>query len=386
VPYLNTEAHWQILQEASTYARYLGLVDPRALEDHRNPEPHLPFVGHQVEDEPRRGWDTEFFQWTLPTIRTDLAAFLAFAFPEPWMTGYDYSLAHQAYHLEVWIEKSTMNDVLLPVVRRYGAVLVTSVGFQSITSAVQLITQRVKRDGTPTRLFYISDFDPAGDRMPVALARQIEFWLHEYAPEADIKLTTLALTREQVQHFQLPRVPIKESDLRKAGFEDRYGAGAVELDALEALHPGELAELVREALALYVDDTLQERLEETAEAAQAAAAARWLAHTQPWRTKLAEIQEAAAEIYGRFQQELERLHEALEQELAPQRTALHDLQGTVIRAMNAFQPDLLERPQAAVVPEDASTWLYDSQRTYADQLRAYKVHCNGTPTEEETEC
>ena len=70
--------------------------------------------------------------------------------------------------------------------------------------------------------------------MPVAVAHQIEFWLQDYTPGADINLTPLALTRDQVITYQLPRIPIKESDARKAGFEERYGAGAVELDALEA--------------------------------------------------------------------------------------------------------------------------------------------------------
>jgi hypothetical protein len=384
-PYLNTEACWQTLQEASAYARYLGLVDPRRLEDHRNPEPHLPFLWEQVEDEPRCGWDLEEIQWTLPTITTDLAADLALLFPEPLITGYDYSLTHQRYHLEVWIEKSTMNDVLLPVVRRAGAVLVTSVGFQSVTSAVQLITQRVKRDGKPTRLFYISDFDPAGDRMPVALARQIEFWLKEYAPDADIKLQTLALLREQVQHYQLPRVPIKETDLRKAGFEDRYGEGAVELDALEALQPGVLAELVQDALASYIDESLEEQLAETADEVQAAAAARWLAETQPWRDALATIQAEVEAICARFAPQLAQLADAFELELAPHGTALRALQRTVTRAMRTFYPDLPGRPQAAEVPEEETTWLYNSARAYFDQLHAYKAHGNGTQAGEETE-
>src|SRR5262249_33114202 len=155
-------------------------------------------------------------------------------------------------------------------------------------------------------------------------------------PDADIKLQTLALTREQAQHFQLPRVPIKDSDLRKAGFEERHGEGAVELDALEALHPGELGRLVRGALDPYLDETLAERLEATAEDAQAVAAAQWLAQSQPWRAELTQIQEEAEEIYSRFQDELERLSAALEQELAPLRQALQQLELTVMQAMAAF--------------------------------------------------
>ncbi len=69
--------------------------------------------------------------------------------------------------------------------------------------------------GRPTRIFYISDFDPAGDCMPVAIARQFQFWLWKSGHNVDVKLTPLALTKEQVQKYQLPRKPIKESDLRQ---------------------------------------------------------------------------------------------------------------------------------------------------------------------------
>jgi hypothetical protein len=384
-PYLNTEACWQLLQDASTYARYIGLVDPRRLEDHRNPEPHLPWTWFDDIVDPALVWDADLPQWALPTIATDLAADLDLAFPEPRLIGYDYSVASQGYHLEIWVEKSTMNDVLLPIVRRYGAVLVTSVGFQSVTSAVQLITQRVKRDGKPTRVFYISDFDPAGDRMPVALARQIEFWLAEYAHDADIKLQTLALTREQVQHYQLPRVPIKDTDRRKADFEERHGEGAVELDALEALYPGTLTAIVRAALDPYLDRTLEARYTETADEAQTEAADRWREQTEDLRDQLAEIRDEVTTIYRRYQEELERLQTALEQELAPLHEALGELELDVKRAMEAFDPPLPERPAAEGVCDDDTAWLYDSARTYAEQLRAYKAHGNGTPVGEETE-
>jgi hypothetical protein len=40
-PYENTEECWAALAQASKHARYLGLVDPDALIDRRNPEPML---------------------------------------------------------------------------------------------------------------------------------------------------------------------------------------------------------------------------------------------------------------------------------------------------------------------------------------------------------
>lgn len=54
------------------------------------------------------------------------------------------------------------------------------------------------------------------------------------------------LCAKQCVELELPRMPLKETELRAAKFEARYGAGATELDALEALHPGKLEELVKE--------------------------------------------------------------------------------------------------------------------------------------------
>jgi hypothetical protein len=49
---------------------------------------------------------------------------------------------------------------------------------------------------------------------------------------------------EQCIEYGLPRTPIKETERRALRFEERFGEGATELDALEALHPGLLREIV----------------------------------------------------------------------------------------------------------------------------------------------
>ncbi|TMC15493.1 MAG: hypothetical protein E6J34_22090 [Chloroflexi bacterium] len=72
----------------------------------------------------------------------------------------------------------------------------------------------------------------------------------------------MVLTLDQVQRYQLPRTPIKESERRRTGFEDRHGEGAVELDALEALYPGELETILDQYMACYYDVTLSERVRE----------------------------------------------------------------------------------------------------------------------------
>jgi hypothetical protein len=45
---------------------------------------------------------------------------------------------------------------------------------------------------------------------------------------------------------ELPRKTIKEADRRKGGWEQRFGEGVVEIDAIAARQPGRLGQLVRE--------------------------------------------------------------------------------------------------------------------------------------------
>src|SRR4029077_14507606 len=85
----------------------------------------------------------------------------------------------------------------------------------------------------------------------------------------DIRLAPLVLTAEQVERYRLPRIPIKDSERGKKHFEVRFGEGAVELDALEALHPGELARIVEARIRFYRDPTRQAGLANTAVAAEA---------------------------------------------------------------------------------------------------------------------
>src|SRR5205085_2565752 len=166
--------------------------------------------------------------------------------------------SEQAYHLEIWCEKSTMNDVLEPLCKRYGANLQTGLGELSITATLAL-AHRLQEANKPARILYVSDFDPAGQSMPVAVSRKMEYFVRTLGLAVDVRVFPVVLTLEQVQYYGLPRTPIKDTERWRVGFEDRYGEGAVELDALEALYPGELQAVLQQCLAYYYDTTLHER-------------------------------------------------------------------------------------------------------------------------------
>jgi hypothetical protein len=289
--YLNTEGCWKYLGTASKHARYLGLVSPQDLLDQRNPDPHL--YAPDPCDPPGPQWAIdEFYGFTIPTIWTRLSVDVDL--PEITVTGYDYNPGEQPYYLELWLEKSTQNSELIPLCEQYGINLVTAAGFQSITGAVQCLSRvpqaaQLKR---PARVFYISDYDPAGLQMPVAVSRQFEFWMETFGIKADLKLTPIALTKDQVATYNLPRVPVKDEDLRKASFEAIHGEGAVELDAMEALYPGLLTGIVEQEVLQYRDVDLRGRLSSAGYEAEQEA-------DEAWTVFLGDIQERAEDIRER---------------------------------------------------------------------------------------
>lgn len=247
-PYENTEKCWKKLSEASKYLRYMGLIDCDQLIDRRSPPPLIfhretDYLGEPLKREPKTELVTpeqkglEVADFNFPPLE-DL--------PKLEFQEIDHI---PSYLMEIWCEKSTMNDILEPLCRELGINLVTGVGEISLTRCDEL-ARRVKNFAKPTRIFYLSDFDPAGQSMPVAVSRKIEWLLS--GGDYDVRVIPVLLGIDQVEAYRLPRIPIKETERRAARFETRYGEGATELDSLEALYPGELRRIILEALSPYL--------------------------------------------------------------------------------------------------------------------------------------
>lgn len=345
-PYENTEACWDFLNQASKMARYLNFVDPGAFVDRRNPEPRI--FSRSQGNAP--SIQVNNYLWGTPKLPD---------FPDtPTFEVYDY-LGFQGYHLEIWCEKSTMNDVLIPLCERYGVNLVTGVGEMSITATLDLAKRFMAK---PVRIFYVSDFDPAGQSMPVAVSRKVEYFQRECDYDADVRLYPIVLTLSQVQRYSLPRTPIKETERRAAGFQDRYGAGAVELDALEALYPGTLARIITAAIAPYFDSDLDRRVraaERTLRTRLGAVRTRVLSAHLP---EIAGLQREYEQIAAEFDERMESygtrittLWERIEQELRDEMLDIEDF----------------PVPEADEATERGGA-LYDSTLDYLEQIASYK--------------
>ena len=357
--YVNDDASWEFLNNAAAAARYLGMVDPELVIDRRNPEPHL---NAYIYDHPPVDWSPDWECWKTPSIDISMDLELP-AFKK---TGYTYTDDLQSHHIEVWAEKSTMNDILAPICRARGVNLVTGLGFMSISSVINFL-KRVKRSGKPSVVLYISDFDISGTGMPRQVARQIEFWKSQYCPDLPIQLEPVVLTKDQVLEFipssHLNKIKGEPGAVTK--FKKDFGMdGSAELDALESLHPGELGKIIKNAIDIFQDRDLQAKYQRARAEADEKLQTVWedvLGHYEADIQDLVErIREVGRKHVGAFNAEVKPLLEELE-----------TLQQAVTEDLVYVDIDMPPLPDAEVQGLGREPY-FDSSRSYMEQLCYYK--------------
>jgi hypothetical protein len=339
LPYTNTDKCWAMLGNASKDARYLGVVPIGDFADRRNAEPVIYLPTERAAP--------HFLRCNgIPLVETPLEPSLYLQEPT----------IPQRYHVELWAEKTTVNDVLESLATSFGLNVVTSAGEISLTACHELV-ERARASGRPVRILYLSDFDPAGQSMPLATARKIEFVCRAKGLDIDIQLRPVVLTKAQCLHYGLPRTPIKETERRADAFEARHGEGATELDALEALHPGELRRILHREISRYYDPTLQGRISEAAAAA---------------REQIGKINDAVLADYAPQLDELRRDTAMLRDKISETFAAIeHEMRERAANARGAVGE--IEWPEPRPGDEDPDP-LFDSTRSYLHQVSRFKLH------------
>jgi len=318
--YQNTERFWEALCASAVWARYQGFGDWSRLIDRKHPDP----------------LDSSDYSAYDPTPEFEPVEFTGDALRQSFMRGRPrFTTAGLSnYHLEVWVEKNTMNEAIRPAINRYDAVLQPLVGESSLERAVGAV-ERIRQHGKPARIFYISDFDPSGRQMPVSVARKLEFYSHIY--DMDIRLKPIALTYEQVVEYRLPGIPTKTTDSRAASFVEQFGDRATELDALEALRPGVLRNIVASHLAPYVDEAKLKRI----------------------RDENDRLKDRYAAIVDQLP--LNDLADALNEEAAN------------AHARGKGLADEFEYPAYEHVVDEGDDWLLDTNRSESEQFQVYQA-------------
>ncbi len=363
-PYLNDHRNWVDLSEGSRKARYLGLVDPETCSPTGATDAtiHVQPCFGRAEPDVEITRSGGVYVPGLPPAPSLFPEGVFLSEPEAEVNGYDTGISDQPVLLELWVEKSTVNDVVEPLCAELGLNLKVGKGYESITSAVSLL-RRADAAGKPIHVFYVSDLDNAGEGMPIQVARQLEFWAWKLGIDIPVTLERLALTVEQVEEYSLPQAP---------------ASGDTELDALEALHPGELERVIREAVEKWRDPDLDAVAQGAQDEAEQAVKQALEAVTAEVEDDVDDLAGAVREIRARYLEQLRPLAQqwqqisgAYKEEIAGHEETAGDLEARLNEAVEGIDWDLPERPEAEPPDVDTADLLYDSERDWLDQIGHY---------------
>jgi len=120
-------------------------------------------------------------------------------------------------------------------------------GFGSLTGNYEIARRALARD-VPTVILHVGDYDPSGESIfesmtaDAAAFVEVDRVIHTCA----LIPVRVALTADQVEEYDLPTAPAKKSDTRSKN----WTGGTCQL---EALAPDDLAEIVEDAIAEWLD-------------------------------------------------------------------------------------------------------------------------------------
>lgn len=280
-PYTHQNLKWEVyensmtcsnyLAEAMENARYFGLIPYENIIDEKNDVATITIYGNHREDYghgipcynmpivfPSK-WSIELPEIYIPnkTLNEYLKTQAKYAaktimIQEPY-AFHDSDIFFprgliKPFHIEIWCEKALPKHI-----KSISGVdvFVEGSGQLSITLARDFINKlnKNKQDGV---ILYISDFDPAGNDMPVAIARKLQTWMEIGDLKQNAYLHPILLTKEQVIKYNLPQVPLSDRKIKSMGsaatrFLDKAGEGITELQALYVI-PNIYEQIVRDAV------------------------------------------------------------------------------------------------------------------------------------------
>ena len=212
----NKQASYNKLGSVINDARLAGMIDWSAIEDRTR---YLRNLAH---------WDSpvDIVEAAVQSYRTD-----------KWET--------QPVHPEVWIEKDALIDIVAQACKPMDVPHFSCRGYISQT-AMYNAARRLRRYGRSI-IFHFGDHDPSG----IDMTRDIEDRLNIFGVYPDV--IRVALNMDQVEEFNPPPNPAKQTDSRYESYIAEYGDESWELDALE---PSMLKELISEHLVEQRNDEL----------------------------------------------------------------------------------------------------------------------------------
>ena len=154
---------------------------------------------------------------------------------------------NQDSYLEIWTEKDALRSVLTGITYQYDVALMVARGQLSRTEVYRTAERYKDQNNKECFLYYCGDFDPSG----LSLYNSIRKRLEDFG--VSINFERIALTQEQIEEYQLPSDPAKQSDPNYNKFVNIYGSDmVVELDSLP---PDVLRRIIEGCILQNIDES-----------------------------------------------------------------------------------------------------------------------------------
>lgn len=198
----NSNKEYARLIHLLTEGRMAGIVDWDGIED-RVRIPYLPYFNHDTDDAINDAKE----QYRLNR-----------------QEGQDN-------HIELWVEKDAISNILKVRTHHYGIHLMVNRGFSS-TTAMYMATERINRaieNGKTPYILYLGDHDPSG--LCMALTDIPDRLNKDFGVDVEVK--HIGITMKQIKKYNPPTNPAKITDSRAKWYIKNWGNHSWEVDALE---------------------------------------------------------------------------------------------------------------------------------------------------------
>ncbi len=146
---------------------------------------------------------------------------------------------NQAHYLECWVEKEALIGVISRSCSKWRVNHIACKGYMSLSEIWDAGWNRIRKErqeGKIVTVIHLGDHDPSG----IDMTRDIDKRMSLFARE-DVKILRIALNMDQIEEYNPPPSPAKETDSRFNDYVEKYGEDSWELDALP---PNVMADLI----------------------------------------------------------------------------------------------------------------------------------------------
>lgn len=154
----------------------------------------------------------------------------------------------QPERVVVLVEKQALQGLFMDVCEEKAVDLLVCRGYPSLTVLYKL-AKSLRYCKQDVHLLYFGDYDPSG----LDIDRNVEERLSiDFG--ANFSFERIAISLDQIEEYDIPPAPAKETDSRTRGMEEKYGeAMQVELDAID---PPDLQTIIGDAIDEHFDEDI----------------------------------------------------------------------------------------------------------------------------------